>query len=395
YDNLNRVTTETNAQSNARTYGYDAVGNVTSQTDRNGRLTNFTYDTLYRLTSELWKSGGSTIRTISYAYDAAGELTSSSDADSAYAYTYDAAGRVSTVDNNGTPNVPRVILTSGYDNVNRRTSLSASVAGTADFLNNYSYDALDRMTQVKQQGQSGGNSVANKRVDLAYNAAGAYSSISRYADLTGTNLVASTTYTYDSADRLTNLSHDKGGTNLASYTWTYDTLGRLTGTTSPDGTDSYTYDKSGQVTAATHSYQTNESYTYDANGNRTNTGYTTGTNNRLTSDGTYNYTYDNEGNRTRKTKISDGSYTDYTWDHRNRLTDVTFKTSGGTTTKKVHYTYDVFGPGLEGEFQAGLPRRRCIKRREVQACGAKNGRSFSGGGFAPSTRRVCKNEKRK
>ena len=32
----------------------------------------------------------------------------------------------------------------------------------------------------------------------------------------------------------------------------------------------------------------------------------------------------NEGNRTRRTKVSDGSYEDYTWDHRNRLTKVTF-----------------------------------------------------------------------
>ncbi|MSR57401.1 MAG: hypothetical protein EXS05_06990 [Planctomycetaceae bacterium] len=118
-----------------RSYVYDAVSNVTGQTDRNGRVTNFTFDTLYRLTAELWKSGGTTIRTLSYAYDAAGELTSAGDADSAYAYTYDAAGRVTQVDNNTTPNVPRVILTSGYDNLDRRTSLSASVAGTADFLN--------------------------------------------------------------------------------------------------------------------------------------------------------------------------------------------------------------------------------------------------------------------
>ncbi len=33
---------------------------------------------------------------------------------------------------------------------------------------------------------------------------------------------------------------------------------------------------------------------------------------------------------------------EYTWDHRNRLTDVVFKTSGGTVTKKIQYQYDVF-----------------------------------------------------
>src|SRR6185369_6402878 len=164
-----------------------AVGNVTSQTDRNSRVTDFTYDTLYRLTAELWTSGGTTIRTLSYAYDAAGELTSAGDADSAYAYTYDAAGRVTVVDNNTTPNVPRVILTSGYDNMDRRTSLSATVGGTNDFLDSFAYDALSRETQAIQQ-SNGGNSVAAKRVDFAYNNVGQYSSISRYANTAGTQL---------------------------------------------------------------------------------------------------------------------------------------------------------------------------------------------------------------
>ncbi|MEI6539158.1 MAG: RHS repeat-associated core domain-containing protein, partial [Planctomycetota bacterium] len=112
--------------------------------------------------------------------------------------------------------------------------------------------------------------------------------------------------------------------------------------TNVDGYSNYTYDSNDQVTVVDHSYQTDETYTYDANGNRTNTGYTTSTNNRVTSDGTYNYTYDNEGNRTSRTKISDSTKVEYTWDHRNRLTDVVFKTSGGTVTKKIQYQYDVF-----------------------------------------------------
>jgi hypothetical protein len=44
-----------------------------------------------------------------------------------------------------------------------------------------------------------------------------------------------------------------------------------------------------------------------------------------------------EENRIRRTLISDGSYELYTWDHRDRLTKVEFKTSGGTVTKWVSY----------------------------------------------------------
>jgi YD repeat-containing protein len=107
-------------------------------------------------------------------------------------------------------------------------------------------------------------------------------------------------------------------------------------------TDRFSYDAASQITAATHSYQTNEAYSYDSNGNRTNTGYSTGTNNVLTSDGTYNYTYDNAGNLTQKTAISGGAYTTFSWDFRNRLTDLQSYTSASVLTKHVHYVYDVY-----------------------------------------------------
>ena len=79
---------------------------------------------------------------------------------------------------------------------------------------------------------------------------------------------------------------------------------------------------------------------YDDNGNRTNTGYATGDHNRLTADGTYTYAYDNEGNIISKTDTSTSESVEYTWDHRNRLTKVTFKNSSGTATKVVEYAYD-------------------------------------------------------
>jgi len=119
------------------------------------------------------------------------------------------------------------------------------VSGTivlSDFLNSYSYDALNRVTQITQAQQTGGNSVAAKRVNFAYNADGQYTSISRYADTTGTNLAATSTYGYNGVGSITSLSYDKGGTNFASYTWSYDNDQQLTSDSLPDGTDSFTYD---------------------------------------------------------------------------------------------------------------------------------------------------------
>jgi len=342
YDNLGRLLTETNDLSDVRTFVYDKVGNVTKVTDRNGRIKEFTYDDLYRKTQEVWKDGETTVETIGFTFDAAGQLTAISDGNSEYAYSYDALGRMLTVDNDGTAGSPPVVLTNEYNAAGLRTRLAAEIDGTGDFENTYSYDALLRLTRIEQDGQSGGASVSEKRVDLAYNAAGQFATITRYEDLAGTELVATSTYGYDGDGRLTSLDHDKDTTSLAAYDWTYDAAGRITQFVSVDGTSDYTYDDNGQLTATDHDYQSDESYSYDATGNRTNTGYTTGDNNQLLDDGTYDYEYDDEGNRTKKTHGTTGDYVEYGWDHRNRLISVTFRNSSDVKQKEVLYIYDVY-----------------------------------------------------
>ncbi|RMG33641.1 MAG: hypothetical protein D6725_15370 [Planctomycetota bacterium] len=50
--------------------------------------------------------------------------------------------------------------------------------------------------------------------------------------------------------------------------------------------------------------------------------------------------YDTEGNRTKTTNIAAGDVVQFNWDHRNRLTKVTFKNLAGVITKVVASTYD-------------------------------------------------------
>jgi len=344
YDALSRVIEEANELDDSRLFEYDAADNLTKRTDRNGRVVQYVYDDLNRLTSELWKNGETTVRTLSYTYDAASQMLTASDPAASYEYVYDNVGRATSVSATIDGLTPEVVLTQVFDAAGNRTSLAAQIGATDDFLSACTYDDLGRMTRVQQSGQSGGNSVTPKRVDFAYDAAGRFDTITRYANLAGTQLVAQTGYTYDDASRLTALTHSKGQTTLAGYTWTYDTKGRLTEYNSTiDGTATYTYDDTDQLTGADYSYQTDETYTYDANGNRTNTGYDTDANNRLASDGTYNYQYDDEGNRTKRTNIATGAVTEYTWDYRNRLTKVLERASAqGPATKVVEYSYDVF-----------------------------------------------------
>jgi RHS repeat-associated protein len=336
YDPLQRMTAETTAFG-TRSHGYDLVGNRTSTTDRNGRLRQFQFDALNRRTAEVWFSGGNPVRTMTYGYNLKDELTSASDPDSAYAQAFDALGRATSVSNSGTPGVPTVVLTPGYDAASRPTSLSATVNGANDFLTTFQHDPLGRRTSTQQSGTG----VAPKRIDVTYNAASQLDTITRYGDLAGTQLVATSTYAYCSCSRLTGMTHSRAGTPLAQYSFTYDLADRLTQFTGPDGTSTYAYDPANQLTAGSHSYQANEGYAYDGTGNRTNSGYQTGGHNRLLSDGTYGYQYDSEGNRTRRTTLATGDYVEYEWDHRNRLTRVVFKTSGGTVTKDVTYGYDL------------------------------------------------------
>jgi YD repeat-containing protein len=204
---------------------------------------------------------------------------------------------------------------------------------------------------------SGGNVVADKRIDFAYNALGQFTSLTRYQSTGTSNLVATSTFTYDTLNRLTDLDHKQNTTNLALYDYAYDFMDRITSMThNVDGASAFSYDKESQVTAADHATPiSDESFSYDSTGNRTGGSYTTTSNNRTTADATYTYTYDDEGNRSKRTKTSDSSYEEYTWDHRNRLTKVTFKNSSHVVQKTVEYTYDIFNRWLRRTYDADGP----------------------------------------
>ncbi len=133
----------------------------------------------------------------------------------------------------------------------------------------------------------------------------------------------------------------------ASYAYTLDAADRLTqevrtwsGGASTD-TVGYTYTNNDQLTGVTHTNTSfaNESFGYDANGNRDTAGYATTAGNRLASDGTSTYGYDDEGNLTSKTAIATGNQTLYTWDYRDRLTEVD-QVAGGVHSVAARYTYD-------------------------------------------------------
>jgi len=95
--------------------------------------------------------------------------------------------------------------------------------------------------------------------------------------------------------------HDTAGVVDALPSGSLAGLDRLNSATSVDGTASYRYDPTGQLTGAsyTNSLLPEKVYfsSYDADGNRetaNGSNYVIGADNRLVSDGTYTYSYDAE-----------------------------------------------------------------------------------------------------
>jgi len=367
YDGLGRMIQETNELNDTRYFEYDEAGNRIEKTNRNGRVRQYEYDGVGRIVGENWLDNQeNVIWTISYAYDSTGRLESVGDDAAEYEYTYDDVGRMLTETQTIAGLTPVIVFTSQYDGNGNRTQLAASISEDEDFITDYYYDCRDWLERIEQYGVIGGNAVAEKRVDLTHDLAGQFDTITRYKDLDGGsgNLVMTGTYGYDLAGRLTGLSYtDSTSTMLRDFGWTYDAANRITGHDSDIAsedvaTNGYGYDATNQLTSAdyTDAGRDDESFAYDENGNRTEANGQQygdpGAANRLTTDGYYTYKYDEEGNleyrfvdedASETLNSGDSDVTEYTWDHRNRLTEVTHRDEfGGSVDWAVDYVYDAF-----------------------------------------------------
>ena len=224
-------------------------------------------------------------------------------------------------------------LTSSYDSQHNRITLSDNLSSAE--VATFTYNADDEVTGITvTYGGSAGPNVA-----ISYDSGGRITSESRTIGSSGTQV--NTNYSYDAANRQTTITDQaytpsgSGGTTtpIATYVYSYDQANRVTAETDAEGTASFTYDNANELTGVTGSRT--ESYTYDSNGNRTGTAYSTGPDNEQTASPGYTYTYDKSGNLTAETNTSIHVITTYTYDYRNRLTEVT---QGGTVI--ATYTYD-------------------------------------------------------
>ena len=292
------------------TFGYDAAGNRTLMADGLGYVV-YNYNTLSQLTSESRYFTGLSWYALSYAYNLGGELTSIT-------------------------NQSNVQVGYGYDKVGRPTSVSgAGYAGDVDYINNITYRAFG----VKNIAYSNGRTLAHKydtrmrltewhvaatasqpavmRWDYAYDKFNENSGRVTYAK----NLDDGTldrSYDYDHVGRMW-ASHTgrearwhiaqesySGADGPYAYNNAYDQWGNITqrngwGVANASYTASYsnnrrvglTYDASGNLTN-----DGSQSYTYDATGQQA-----TASGNSL------NQSYDGDGLRAKK--VENGTTTYY------------------------------------------------------------------------------------
>ena len=345
FDARNRITAEMNPLGAITELSYDRADNIILQTDRNGRKTRFVYDSLNRLVSETWENADESVaNVIQYTYDAADNLLSVADTFSSLTYTYDGRDRIVSVDNVGTPGAPKVVLTYLHDARGNVLSVDDTIDGGSGAENTYTYDSLNRLTTLTQSGTS----VSDKRVDFKYTGSNRFETITRFSDLSGSQLVTKSAFLYDSLDRIDQISHtDSSENTVASYNYEFDSAGRVSRIADLNDASDYEYDSRGRLISAINSNPDleNETYSFDTNNNRIashqhGVDYLHGDGNRLLSDGEFDYEYDAEGNLIRRIDISTGSFREFEWDHRNRLTAIVDKDVNESEQQRVSFIYD-------------------------------------------------------
>ena len=335
YDSLNRLEKSTDPLGEQIVLEYSPVDDWRRRTDRNGREILFELDELGRVQTETWDDG----RVLEFDYDSAGRLTWASDPSGAFGFTYDANGRLDVATQQLAALAFPIVLDNDRDLSGNNVQLKILVNGVEDSRISSTYDPRDSVASITHSG----NGVVDKFVAYQYNSANQPVLMERFEGPSSSRtLVATTDYAHDSAGRLVSLDHSQGANAIAGYTYGYDTLGRLESFGSlADGSVTYAYDQTSQLTAATGSGTLpDESYRYDGSGNREGSTYHTGTANRVSFDAKYNYQYDNEGNRIRRIERVSGEVTRYHWDHRNRLVMQEHRSETEQLLWRERYSYD-------------------------------------------------------
>lgn len=376
------ITPPTGSGLGATALTYDGYGRLRSATDGRGDSATYSYDLLDRVTAIAYAGNDAATTTVGYGYDPAGNQSTRTDATGTTTYGYDGLNRLTSRATTSPTGTPGQSLGYGYDPAGNLTS-SSNGRGTTT----YSYDDANQLaTRTDPTGMLDYYEYTpdGKRSDTWWRASADHSSFAAHThtdyDKSGrvartwtarassdTTRVFDTSYCYTAttgACPTTTSSTDKG-----LIAWSVD---NLTGARS-----NYTYDGANRLTDVTNYAGHTYHYAYDINGNRTSTSidgvtgqtltFNTGSN-EITSTG---YGYDAAGNLT--TDPTAGAITYNTAGQMNTTPGATY-THAGTghneptriTTSTSTFDYGYGRPTQDGvpSHRLGHPQRRLPLHRQ-------------------------------
>ncbi len=286
-------------------YGYDEVSNrtvvtTTQVTGQTAQVNSFTYNKLNQLTQASYFDG----RSVNYSYTLSGQRYQVTDSLwGTTSYSYDQRERVTAITGPNVGGSGRSIAYK-YDGLGNRTVMTAT-ANTTNLVTNYTYDNAERLRTVSNATHFAGSATYD------YDKVGLRSQL---ALPNGVNV----TYSYDELNRLTNLTQTNSGGNLASYTYQLGLAGNRTKVTELGGNSvEWGYDDTYRLTNETRKNSggavlTTTNFLYDTVGNRQKQTITAGSSISIT-----NYSY-NELDQL-KILLSGGVSTGYSYDRRGNL----------------------------------------------------------------------------
>jgi RHS repeat-associated protein len=276
YDGFDRLQTTTYPDSTYERLDYDSRGNVTSRRLRDGLTIGYVYDNLNRLKK---KDLPGNEPDVTYSHDLLGHPTAVTSSAQALSFSYDGLGRLRTQTG------PEGTLTSDYV-ANRRTQLT----WPDGYYVNYDYRVTGEMIAIREKGATSGLGVI---ASFDYDDLGRRTSLTRgngvvtsyrhedpdvaqlslqMADLSGTDNDLKEEFTYNpigqiaTAKRSTSLYTWAAGTGGVARSYTpnrlnqydaagpvtygYDGRGNLIRSTSPETTDTFTYDSENHLIGA-------------------------------------------------------------------------------------------------------------------------------------------------
>jgi YD repeat-containing protein len=311
YGNANELKSASLPDGVALTYDYDTAGNVVKVVDGRSHAIEAAYDADERITSITYPTSGQTGASATYNTDST--LATLTDAIGTATYAYNSDKTVSSVVYNESTSGLAALQEIDYTYTTDRllSALTWKSGGTAIATWTYSYDAAGRLTGVSNgYGES-----------TTYT----YDGESKLKSQTNSNGTA-VAYTYNELRGWPSLISDTITSGSASYALTYasgaNTVPLITGVTESNGsTVAYNYDALYRLTSDTRT-GTNPfsgSYAYDLAGNPTS--YNGSTYSYNGGDLFSTVTYDGDGNPTKGTF---GGYSStLTWNDNNKLTALT------------------------------------------------------------------------